>query len=81
MSSDSGNRGPSQGERVNRAIRDTASRLEEHAEQLVRYIDDEVVPAIRDHSSRALRVAATKLAEFADYMDEQSGSKSPPDGK
>lgn len=80
MSSDAGNRGPFQGERVNRAIHDTASRLEEQTEQLINYLNDEVVPAVRDHSSRALRVAADKLNQFADYMERQSGNR-PPDGK
>jgi hypothetical protein len=38
---------------------------------LVVYLNDEVVPAVRAHSSKALRVAAGKLAEFADYLESQ----------
>jgi hypothetical protein len=37
---------------------------------------------VREHSSRGLRIAADKLAKFADFMDQQSGaSGSPPDEK
>ena len=34
------------------------------------YLNDEVVPAVRTHSTRALRVASQKLSEFADYMEQ-----------
>jgi hypothetical protein len=33
-------------------------------------LNDEVVPAVRQHSTKALRVASEKLAQFADYMDQ-----------
>jgi hypothetical protein len=29
-----------------------------------------VVPAVRQHSTKALRVASEKLSEFADYMEK-----------
>jgi hypothetical protein len=29
------------------------------------------VPAVRTHSTKALRVASKKLTEFADYMEQQ----------
>ena len=65
-------------ERMNNAIHDAATRFDREAEKLITYINDEVVPAVRDHSSRGLRIAAEKLAKFADYMDKESGAKSPP---
>lgn len=49
-------------------------RLDEEAEKLIAYLNDEVVPQVRDHSSRALRIAAEKLKQFADYMDERQKS-------
>lgn len=64
-------------ERMNRAIHDAAERLDRESEKLIAYLNDEVVPAVRDHSSRGLRVAAEKLAKFADYMDQQKNSSSP----
>jgi hypothetical protein len=65
-------------ERVNQAIHEAAGRLDRESEKLITYLNDEVVPAVREHSSRGLRVAAEKLAKFADFMDQQSGSAPPP---
>jgi hypothetical protein len=56
--------------RANRAISDAAERLEKESEEFIRYLNSEVVPAVRDKSSKALRIAAEKLARLADYMDE-----------
>ena len=47
------------------------SGLDKDAENIISYINDEVVPAIRNHSTEALRTASKKLAEFADYMDRR----------
>lgn len=60
--------------RVNQRIGETAERLEKEAEELIKYLNDEVVPAVRQHSTKALRVAAEKLGNLADYM-EQTSSK------
>jgi len=68
-------------ERVNQAIHEAAERLDRESEKLIAYINDEVVPAVREHSSRGLRVAAEKLAKFADYMDQQSKMASPDETK
>lgn len=59
------------GARVNKSIADIAERLEKESAELITYLNSEVVPAIRSHSTKALRVAAEKLSKFADYMDEQ----------
>lgn len=62
--------------RFNRSVANIAESLEKETATLVVYLNDEVVPAVRDHSSKALRTAATKLAEFADYLDAQRGKNS-----
>lgn len=49
-------------------------RVDEQIEHLIAYLNDEVVPAVRNHSSRAVRIAAEKLVKFADYLDEQKRS-------
>jgi len=38
-------------------------------------LNDEVVPAVRQHSTKALRVAAEKLTGLADYMEKHSPKK------
>lgn len=62
----------STGERVNRKIEEAARTLELETEKLIQYINNEVVPEVRKHSSRGLRTASDKLKEFAEYLDKHS---------
>lgn len=57
--------------RFNRSVANIAETLEKETAELVAYLNDEVVPAARAHSSKALRRASEKLAEFADYLETQ----------
>jgi len=57
--------------RINRSVANIAETLEKETATLVLYLNDEVIPAVRDHSSKALRTASSKLAEFADYLEAQ----------
>ena len=57
------------GKKLGRSLEDQG--LDKDAENIISYLNDEVVPAIRSHSTQALRTAAGKLAQFADYMDRQ----------
>jgi hypothetical protein len=57
--------------RVGKTINDAAARLEKEIPEFIKYLNDEVVPAVRTHSTKALRTASKKLAEFADYMEQQ----------
>jgi hypothetical protein len=56
--------------RVSQTINDAAERLEKEIPEFIKYLNDEVVPAVRSQSTKALRVASQKLAEFADYMEQ-----------
>jgi glutamyl-tRNA reductase len=56
--------------RMNRSVTEATDRLEEESAEFIKYLNDEVVPAIRQHSTKALRTAAEKLARLADYMDQ-----------
>ena len=60
--------------RYSRSVANIAGSLEKETAELVTYLNDEVVPAVRTHSSKALRTAAGKLAKFADYLEEQRKS-------
>ena len=62
--------------RFNRSVANIAETLEEETASLVLYLNDEVVPAVRQHSSKALRTAAVKLSEFADYLEAQRSKNS-----
>ncbi len=57
--------------RLNRSVTNIAETLEKETAELVTYLNDEVVPAVRTHSSKALRTAAVKLSEFAEYLESQ----------
>ena len=48
---------------------------EQQTQALIEYINDEVVPLIRENSSKGLHVAADKLKEFATYMDSKQDKK------
>lgn len=58
------------GERLNENIADAARRLEQESDRVIAYLNNEVVPAIRQGSSKALRVAAQKLSRLAEYMEQ-----------
>jgi F0F1-type ATP synthase membrane subunit b/b' len=58
----------------NRKVEEAAERLERESAEFVKYLNDEVVPAVRQHSTKALRVASEKLAALANYIDEQKTS-------
>jgi hypothetical protein len=64
------------GARVNQKVADVTERLERETTELITYLNSEVVPAIRTHSTKALRVAADKLGKMADYLDEQKRANS-----
>lgn len=57
--------------RVNRHIANITASLEKETSELVTYLNDEVVPAVRTHSSKALRIASEKLSHFADVLETQ----------
>ena len=56
--------------RVNKKVGETTDRIEKETAEFIKYLNDEVVPAVRQHSTQALRVAADKLLELANYMDQ-----------
>jgi hypothetical protein len=57
--------------RVSQTIGQAAERLEKEIPELIKYLNDEVVPAVRTHSTKALRTASQKLTELADFMEQQ----------
>ena len=59
----------------NRKIEETTDRIEKEAADMVRYLNDEVVPAVRQHSTKALRIAAQKMQDLANYMEQHSAAR------
>jgi glutamyl-tRNA reductase len=56
--------------RVNKSVAEATERIEKETAEFITYLNDEVVPAVRQHSTKALRVAAEKISHLADYLDE-----------
>ena len=60
--------------RVNKTVADMAERIEKDSAELITYLNNEVVPAVRQHSTKALRIAAEKMQQLADFMDQAKKS-------
>ena len=63
------------GQKLDDVIGDAAKRIEEETKQLIAYLNDEVVPLVRENSTKGLRVASDKLKELADYMESAKAQK------
>jgi hypothetical protein len=56
--------------RINKSVAEVAATVEKETAELIAHLNDEVVPAVRQHSTKALRIAAEKLAHLADFMEK-----------
>lgn len=54
----------------NEKVAEASTKLEKDTQELIAYLNDEVVPAIRTQSTAALRVASQKLTELATYIEQ-----------
>lgn len=57
--------------RFSKSVGEVAETLEKESADLINYLNEEVVPAVRQHSTKALRIAAEKLTRLAEYMENQ----------
>ncbi len=46
-----------------------SDRIEDDVKRVITYLNDKVVPEVRDHSSKALRIAAEQLSRLADHLE------------
>jgi hypothetical protein len=63
------------GRKMDQELGDAAQRLEQESERLITYINNELVPAIRNKSSKALRMTAEQLHKLAEKMEKQQAPK------
>lgn len=59
------------GRKIDERFAEGAPRVEEEVKKVIAYLNDEVVPQVRQHSSQALRVAAEHLARLAEHLDKR----------
>ena len=60
------------GRKMDQVLSDASERLERESQQLIKYINDELVPAIRVQSSRGLKLAAEKMRTFAEHLERET---------
>jgi hypothetical protein len=63
------------GRKLDEEVGDAARKLEAESDRVIAYLNDEVVPAIRQGSSKALRTAAEQLSRLAEYMESHRRGK------
>ncbi len=56
-------------------LRETAGLAEEEVHRLIQYLNDEVVPDVRQNGSMALKAAASKLQRLAERIDHANHRK------
>ncbi|HXW91166.1 MAG TPA: hypothetical protein VEK33_11520 [Terriglobales bacterium] len=56
--------------RFGKSVAEVTESIEKESAELLNFLNDEVVPAVRQHSTKALRIAAEKLTRLANYMEE-----------
>lgn len=58
------------GRKVDAQFGKVGPRMEDEVKRVITYLNDQVVPQVRQNSSSALRMAAEQLGRLADYLDE-----------
>ena len=58
-------------ERFNQAL----PRVEEELKKVIAYLNDQVVPQLRQDSSQALHAAADRLRKLAEQLDDRPGAE------
>jgi hypothetical protein len=61
------------GRQVEEKFNQTMPRVEADLNRVIAYINDEVVPSVRENSSKALKVAAEQLTRLAERIDRGAG--------
>ncbi len=55
---------------LNEKVAEASEKIERDAQELIAYLNSEVVPAIRTQSTKALRIASEKLSDLAAYIEQ-----------
>jgi hypothetical protein len=58
------------GRKVDAQFGKVGPRVEDEVKRVIAYLNDQVVPQVRQNSSSALRAAAEQLARLADHLDQ-----------
>ena len=71
----SGSRFESFGKKVDERFNQALPRIEEEVKKVITYLNDQVVPQVRQNSSQALHAAADQLRKLAEQLDDRRGAQ------
>ena len=57
------------GRKIDETLNNAAPRVEDELRRVITYLNDEVVPRVRENSSKGLRIAADQLTRLAEHLD------------
>jgi hypothetical protein len=57
------------GRKIDEHFGGCSDRAEDDVKRVITYLNDKVVPEVRESSSKALRIAAEQLGRLADHLD------------
>jgi len=61
------------GRKVDECMGDFPDRFEAEVKRVITYLNDRVVPELRENSSKALRLAAEQLNKLAEHLESRRG--------
>lgn len=61
------------GKKVDQRFNQVFPRAEEEVKKVIAYLNDQVVPQLRQGSAQALHVAADRLRKLAEQLDDRPG--------
>ncbi len=62
------------GKKVDERLNQAMPRVEEELKKVIAYLNDQVVPQLRQDSAQALHAAADRLRKLAQQLDDGPGS-------
>jgi hypothetical protein len=62
------------GKKVDERLNQAMPRVEEELRKVIAYLNDQVVPQLRQDSAQALHAAADRLRKLAQQLDDGPGS-------
>ncbi len=60
------------GRKIDETLNKAVPRAEDELKRVIAYLNDEVVPKVRENSSKGLRIAADQLTKLAEHLDRSS---------
>jgi bisphosphoglycerate-dependent phosphoglycerate mutase len=61
------------GKKVDERFNQALPRVEEEVKKVIAYLNDQIVPQLRQDSSQALHAAADRLRKLAEQLDDRRG--------